>query len=267
MTGERPLTTCTAACPACPCQTWGQAHTIRPSGPPGVSRGLAGAGAATSRPAGPRGPAGAGAGAPSQRPVPSRRLCLRPLGQRLPLCFGHRGCVVTSSIVQVALAHLRTRVSLPRLHSDASSGSALLLAVSTCEVPATLSREYRFCPSNAWRVPRSVAALRVLSLSPGLPGTPRTAPDTFARCTDTVRALLQSARERGDGTMFVGVEAQCPSQPGIIQGVLTIRTSGSLSTHDRKSLRPRPGHGGPGRTCRARQQQHRPGELCADTRT
>lgn len=141
------------------------------------------------------------------------------------------------------------------------------LAVSTCEVPATLSREYRFCPSNAWRVLRSVAALRVLSLSPGLPGTPRTAPDTFARCTDTVRALLQSARERGDGTMFVGVEAQCPSRPGIIQGVLTIRTSGSLSTHDRKSLRPRPGHGGPGRTCRARQQQHRPGELCADTRT
>lgn len=141
------------------------------------------------------------------------------------------------------------------------------LAVSTCEVPATLSREYRFCPSNAWRVPRSVAALRVLSLSPGLPGTPRTAPDTFARCTDTVRALLQSARERGDGTVFVGVEAQCPSQPGIIQGVLTIRTSGSLSTHDRKSLRPRPGRGGPGRTCRAQQQQHRPGELCADTRT
>lgn len=171
MTGERLLTTCTAACPACPCQTWGQAHTIRSSGPPGVSRGLAGAGAATSRPAGPRGPAGAGAGAPSQRPVPSRCLCLRPLGQRLPLCFGHRGCVVTSSIVQVALAHLRTRVSLPRLHSDASSGSALLLQDTAWQ--SAPARCPRLCPVSIGSVPRMPGGFQGQSLPSGSSLCPR----------------------------------------------------------------------------------------------
>lgn len=190
MTGERPLTTCTAACPACPCQTWGRAHTICPSGPPGVR---AGDWQVRGRPPrGQQGPAGASRGGrrgpqpeagPLPTPVPPAPRPAPPFMLRAPRLRRHVLDRAGGSRAPPD-AGVPSAASRRRLLGVSTSLPGHGLAVSTCEVPATLSREYRFCPSNAWRVPRSVAALRVLSLSPGLPGTPRTAPDTFARCTD-----------------------------------------------------------------------------------
>lgn len=89
----------------------------------------------------------------------------------LPLCFGHRGCVVTSSIVQVALAHLRTRVSLPRLHSDASSGSALLFQDTAWQ--SAPARCPRLCPVSIGSVPRMPGGFRGQSLPSGSSLCPR----------------------------------------------------------------------------------------------